>query len=357
MRILEVSPYDLGVVGGVQGQVLGLSEALRRAGCDVKIVAPGADPRVGISLGRSFKVPANGSVAPVAIAPDTRRFRRALDWADVVHVHEPLTPMAGIAVLRALSGTNLLERVWVTFHRDGVSDGYRRWASWWSYLLPARSQWIAVSPFAARTVAVVLGTTPLQIPNGIDIGPQLGVMTSGPSTHGRTAPRILFVGRHEERKGLEVLLRAVGGLDLDCELAIVGAGPLTEALRRRYIDPRIHWLGVLDKAELEANYREAELVVAPSLYGESFGVVILEAMVNGAVVVASDLPAYRWLSQDGRGAALFPPGDSVVLAALLRSLLTDNDMRRSLRDRGHEIVAEFAFTTIADRYRSLFAKE
>ncbi len=353
MRILEVSPYDLGVAGGVQAQVIGLARAFRSEGAEVQIAAPGTSVGTTISLGASSQWPANGSIAPVAILARTRLLKGALEWADVVHVHEPLTPMAGIAVLRTIRRLDLSERLWVTFHRDGVSESYRRWASWWSYLLPQSKHWVAVSPFAVRTVVALCNVVPTEIPNGV--GSISAALASGIRDSDR--PRILFVGRHEGRKGLEVLLRAFERLDADVELVIVGAGPLTTSLQRRYVDSRIRWLGTIGSEELAANYQRADVVVAPSLGGESFGVVLLEAMVGGAVVVASDLPAYRWLSEDGYAAALFPPGDAQALARLLESLLGDEQARRTFIERGYARAEEFGFPMVARQYLALFSQE
>ncbi|MGC9155406.1 MAG: glycosyltransferase family 4 protein [Ferrimicrobium sp.] len=361
MKVVEISPYDLGSVGGVQAQVSGLAQALRSLQCEVEIIAPGDAEGVRASLGPVSRWRANGSVAPITLFPRMSQISGVLEWADVIHLHEPFAPMGGVAVLRWAYTHDALDRLWVTFHRDGVSQGYRRWAQWWAYLLPRSDHQIAVSPFAARTAEIVAGVDPYQIPNGVTLDNSLT------RTHEERKPsdgsavrcaeagyRVLFVGRHEERKGLEVALQALTSLDLAVRLIVVGSGPLTEALQARYPDRRVDWLGRVDQTTLMTLYRSVDVVVAPSLAGESFGVVLLEAMANGAVVVASDIPAYRWLSCQGSSAVLVPPRDADALAMALRNVLTDPALRGNLRERAFEQVRSFSFDTLAERYLQLF---
>lgn len=364
MRIVEISPYDLGVVGGVQAQVLGMAESFRSLGCQVRVLATGNGRGTDVSLGRVSRWRANGSVAPVVLFPRINQLVAILQWADVIHLHEPLTPMGGVAVLRWAYLHGKIDRTWVTFHRDGVSTGYQHWASWWSYMLPASNHRIAVSPFAANTAELVSGSRPLEIPNGVKITDRLqpdGLQHDRlqpeaicRSDYEHRPPRLLFVGRHEERKGLEVALRALALIDAEIELQVVGSGPLTVSLRQQYQDRRVRWLGVVGHDELTELYRSADLLIAPSIGGESFGVVLLEAMANGTPVLASDIPAYRWLSEDGDSAMLFPAGDSNALARLLLELLADVPQLSKLREHGYSRVRSFGFTEIGKRYLALF---
>jgi phosphatidylinositol alpha-mannosyltransferase len=354
VKIVEVSPYDLGVAGGVQAQVLGIADSFRSLGCEVRVLAAGSGNGADYSLGRTSRWRANGSIAPVVLLPCMRQLAPILQWADVIHVHEPLTPMGGIAILRWAYLQGELDRLWVTFHRDGVSKGYQHWSNWWSYLLPSIDHRIAVSPFAANTAQLVTASRPSQIPNGVAIEERLERETMDALHRQRKVPRVLFVGRHEERKGLEVALRAMAVVAQEIELLVVGTGPLTASLQRRYPDHRVRWLGAVDQAELAELYRSADALVAPSIGGESFGVVLLEAMANGVPVVASDIPAYRWLTSDGDSAVLFPPGDSEALAKLLVDLLEDASLQARLRDRGYARVRSFSFAEIGKRYLSLF---
>jgi phosphatidylinositol alpha-mannosyltransferase len=170
----------------------------------------------------------------------------------------------------------------------------------------------------------------------------------------RKVARVLFVGRHEERKGLEVALRALAVIGVEMELLVVGTGPLTVSLQRHYPDHRVRWLGAVDQAELVELYRSVDALVAPSIGGESFGVVLLEAMANGAPVVASDIPAYRWLTLDGDSGLLFPPGDHDALAKVLVDLLEDTSLQARLRERGYDRVRSFSFAEIGKRYLTLF---
>ncbi|KJE77895.1 glycosyltransferase family 4 protein [Ferrimicrobium acidiphilum] len=354
MKVVEVSPYDLGVAGGVQAQVLGIANSLRSLGCEVKVLAAGSGNGADYSLGRTSSWRANGSIAPVVLLPRTRRLTPVLQWADVIHVHEPLTPMGGVSILRWAYLRGELDRLWVTFHRDGVSKGYQHWSHWWSYLLPPVDHRIAVSPFAANTAEMVTASRPSQIPNGVEIKDRSERETMDRLGRQHRVPRVLFVGRHEERKGLEVALRALELMPAEIELMVVGTGPLTVSLQHHYRDHRVRWLGAVDQAELAELYRSADALVAPSIGGESFGVVLLEAMAAGAPIAASDIPAYRWLTSDGDSAALFRPGDSEALARLLTELLEDASLQARLRDRGYARVRSFSFAEIGKRYLTLF---
>jgi phosphatidylinositol alpha-mannosyltransferase len=354
MKIVEVSPYDLGVAGGVQAQVLGIADSLRSLSCEVRVLAAGSGHGADYSLGRTSRWRANGSIAPIALFSRIQRLAPILQWADVIHVHEPLTPMGGVSILRWAYLQGELDRIWVTFHRDGVSKGYQAWSSWWSYILPSIDHRIAVSPFAANTAQLVSGSRPLEIPNGVDIEDRWQHGESDMLHRQHATPRVLFVGRHEERKGLEVALRALAMVGAEIEFLVVGDGPLTASLQKQYPDRRVRWLGQVDKEERAKRYRSAEMLIAPSIGGESFGVVLLEAMANGTPVVASDIPAYRWLTVNGDSALLFPPGDSDALAKLLVDLIANATLQARLRDRGYARVRSFSFAEIAKRYVTLF---
>ena len=171
------------------------------------------------------------------------------------------------------------------------------------------------------------------------------------------APTILFVGRLEPRKGLAVLLDAMNELGPDVRLWVAGDGPEGPELRSRYAgDPRIEWLGELDDEEKVARLRGADVFCAPSLGGESFGIVLLEAMAAGTAVVASNLDGYSRVARSGLEAELVPPGDAAALATSLRVLLDDVDERGRLVDAGTQRVAEFTMSRLASIYRSAYAE-
>ena len=167
----------------------------------------------------------------------------------------------------------------------------------------------------------------------------------------RESPTILFVGRHEERKGLRVLLDAAAFLPPDVRIWIAGDGPQTASLRSAFAgDPRLEWLGTISEGEKIARMKGADVFCAPSLHGESFGVVLLEGMAAGTPVVASDIPGYANAARQGRDARLFAPGDVAALAAALRDVLRDDTARAALVASGRERAEEFSMAALADFY-------
>lgn len=319
LRIVTVCPYSLSRPGGVQSQAVGLTRALSARGHRATLYAPldhPGDAPVGIdfeSSGRSMPVRSNGSVAPVALSPasavrSTRAIRAGAP--DVVHVHEPFAPGVPLALL---AGHQRFPVV-ATFHRSGGSG-------WYSLLRPVTSRLAghlaircAVSDAARATAADALGGEYQVLFNGVEVD-RLHSSVPWPTER----PALLFLGRHEARKGLPVLLAAFerlvdqgGSTDLPGRprpvLWIAGDGPLTDSLRDRYPgnDDR-HWLGVLSEDEKTRRLAAAEAVCVPSLAGESFGMVLLEAMAASTVVVASDIEGYR--DAAGGNALLVAPGD------------------------------------------------
>ena len=325
MRVALLCPYSLSRPGGVQGQVLGLARALRAAGHDAVVLAPadgdldlpGLDPGTLVPLGRSVGLRANGSVAPVALGPGaTRRAVRTVKQGgfDVLHLHEPLAPGPGYGCLVACD----LPKIG-TFHRAGPSVAYRLLGPLARALAARLTARCAVSAEAEATARHALGGAYEIIGNGIDLE-----RFSGAPPHGTAGPTVVFVGRHEERKGLAVLLEATARLDPAIALTvwIAGEGPDTESLRRRHAhNTRLEWLGRLGDDELASRLAGAQALCAPALRGESFGVVLLEAMAARAAVVASDLPGYRAVV--GAHGVLVPPGDVGALACALESVAAD----------------------------------
>jgi phosphatidylinositol alpha-mannosyltransferase len=349
MRIGLVCPYSLTVYGGVQSQVLGLARSLRANGHDTRVLAPcdGPPPDSGVTpLGNSIPTAANGSVAP--LAPDASaqlRFIRAVrdEGFDALHLHEPLAPGATMTAL-VLRPVPLVG----TFHAAGTSASYR-WGRpavrWLAGRLDVRC---AVSDDAEALAKHYLGGTYIPIFNGIEIEP---FAKAEPMPTDR--PTILFLGRHEERKGLSVLLEALPSLPRDVRLWV--AGPETERLRERVAgDPRVEWLGAIDEEEKRSRLRAADIYCAPSLRGESFGVVLLEAMAAGTAIVASDLAGYRRVARPDQDALLVPPGDSVALAGALNTLLEDSDRVEALVASGEERVQRFSMDRLAERYVELY---
>jgi phosphatidyl-myo-inositol alpha-mannosyltransferase len=353
VRVGLVCPYSLTIPGGVQGQVLGLGRALRNLGVDARILAPcdGPPPDPAVTpLGNSVPAASNGSMA--AIAPDpsaalrTIRALRDEDF-DVVNLHEPLAPGPTLTAL-IFSDDPMVG----TFHRSGGSSWYRYFRPlgvWATNRLAVRA---AVSSEARDTIARAFGGTYELVWNGIDIGVYRDA-EPWPSE----GPTVIFVGRHEPRKGLEVLIEAMRSLGPDVRLWVASYGPETDRLRERTAgDHRIEWLGVLSDQEKIRRIRGAQVLCAPSLHGESFGVVLLEGLAAGTPVVASDLAGYRNVVRPHQDALLSPPGDADALAEALRVALSGGSEVTSMVESGLERAASFSMEGLASRYVELYEK-
>jgi len=354
LRLGLICPYSLTVPGGVQMQVLGLARALRRQGQKVRVLAPcdGPPPDAGVtSLGNSLPTAANGSVAPVAPDPaaQLRAVRAMRDEAfDVIHLHEPLAPGATQTALLTKPAPLL-----GTFHAAGGSLAYELLPGVVRYLADRLDDRCAVSEDARRMAVDGLGGTYDLTFNGVELARyQQG------EPHPTQGPTILFLGRHEERKGLKVLLTAMRHLPASTRLWVAGEGPETAALRAAVAgDARIEWLGVIAESEKVARLQGADVFCAPSLRGESFGIVLLEAMAAGTAVVAGDIPGYANVARDGRDALLVAPGDGRRLADALQVVLADPVRRQELVSSGRQRAEEFSMTRLAslylERYRRL----
>ena len=322
MRVVMVSPYDLARPGGVQGQVAGLARSLRRLGHEVAVLAPGeraADGAGGFDgthvVGRSVGLRANGSVAPVSLSPvaAVRLARFARRHApDVVHLHEPMAPVAGYGCLLTRPAPLV-----GTYHRSGDSRWYgalRPLAGWANRRLDARC---CVSEAARQTAEAAMGGTYEVLFNGVEVT-RFAAADPWPTDR----PTVLFLGRHEARKGLGVLLEAFASVPGPAVLWVAGDGPESPALRRRFPpSERVRWLGLLGDEEVASRLAGADVLCAPSLGGESFGMVLVEAMAAGCTVVASDIDGYR-AAASGH-ALLVPPGDPAALARALAEAVAE----------------------------------
>lgn len=355
MRIGLVCPYSLTMPGGVQGQVLALARSMRRRGYETRVLAPcdGPPPELFVTpLGNSLPTASNGSVAPVAPDPAAQfRTIRALwdEGFDVVHLHEPLAPGPTITALM-LKPAPLIG----TFHAAGSQPAYTVAAPavrWGAARLDVR---IAVSEDARELAERHLGGEYGLLFNGIEIE-RFAAADPWPTE----GPTVLFVGRHEPRKGLDVLLDAIPLLPDDARIWVAGTGPDTESLRARHTDERIEWLGRIDDDERDRRLAGADVFCAPSLGGESFGVILLESMAAGTPVVASSIPGYEKVATapapDGSvpsepAAVLVPPGDSRALGAALAKVLGDADAASAQREIGRRRVLPFDMELLAEEY-------
>lgn len=353
MRIGMICPYSLTVPGGVQNQVLGLARALRHQGVDVRVLAPcdGPPPDAGVTpLGNSLPTASNGSIAPIAPDPSAQlRAIRALrdEEFDVLHIHEPMVPGPSMTAL-------LLKQapVVATFHRAGASRSYRYLNRGVRWLRQRIEVCVAVSEEAAVSAKSQLGGSYQVLFNAVEIDRYQTQKVSRDS-----CPTIFFIGRHEPRKGLAVLLAAMRDLPSNVVLWVASDGPDTDRLRSETAgDPRIKWLGVLSEQEKVNRMLRSTVFCAPSLSGESFGVVLLEAMAAGLPVVASDLAGYRTVVTHGQDALLVPAGDPAALATALDKVLFDNKTASSLISSGAARAESYAMCHLAECYLTLYDK-
>ncbi len=353
MRVGIVCPYSLTLPGGVQGQALGLGRALRGLGVDARVLGPcdGPPPEPAITpLGNSVPQAANGSMA--AIAPDPaaalRTIRALRDEAfDVVHLHEPLVPGPTLTALIFSDGPLV-----GTFHRAGDGLWYRAARAVTSLTVDRLTVRAAVSSEAKATAERVLGGRYELVWNGID---HIAYGSAEPWPTDR--PTILFIGRHEARKGLAVLLDALAYLGPDVRMWVAGEGPETGRLRNATAsDDRVEWLGVITDAEKRRRLRAATVLCAPSLHGESFGVVLLEAMAAGTPVVASDLSGYRRVARADRDAILVPAGDEAALAGALKEALAGGEVVAARVESASQRAATFSLDALARRYLDLYGQ-
>jgi len=346
MRVGIVCPYSLAVPGGVQVHVLDLACSLRTLGHRVGVLAPTDGcpvPEFVTSAGRAVGVRYNGSVARVAFGP--LAFTRARRWLrdhdfEVLHLHEPAAPSVSLLALSVAEGP-----VVATFHTYTTRSRAR--SAWHGMLQPQLEKVtarIAVSPLARRVQVEHLGGDAVEIPNGVDV--ERFRSASPLPGYPREGGTVGFVGRFDEpRKGMAVLLGAVRELSAarpDLRLLVVGRGD--EAALRRVMGRRVHLLGVVDEATKARALRSVDLLCAPSVAGESFGMVLTEAMAAGTPVVASDLEAFRRVL--GSSGVLVPAGDPAALATTLGTLLDDPGRRAALAAAGAERVAALDWTAV-----------
>lgn len=337
MKIGLVCPYDLSRPGGVQAQVLGLSRALNAHGDETVVIGPGLPAGTpGVDLGRAVVVPGNGSKVPISIDPTVLRVMRSVAGdIDILHVHEPLMPTVSFSALRV--GIPVV----ATFHAAPGEVGRRLYnlvGDWMERILGRHIRRITAVSETARA-PLPAGLDISIVPNGVDVA-------SLQSDVDKNSRQVAFLGRDEPRKGLEILLEAwpaVVEAVPDVELVVMGA--------ERDV-PGIEWLGWVDDVTKAEVLNGSAIYVAPNTGGESFGIVLVEAMAAGAAVVASNLDAFSDVG--GHAAQYFENGDAVALSEEIVMLLEHEDIRTGLAEAGRARAAEFDWANVSAAYRVLY---
>ncbi len=354
MRVGLVCPYSWDVPGGVQEHIRDLAEALIELGHEVSVISPADDdaalPDYVVPAGRAIAVPYNGSVARMSFGPlSVSRVRRWIKEGsfDVLHVHEPAAPSLSLIACWVFDGP-IVATVHGATTRSRVlhaAEPVLRSA------LEKVSGRIAVSEAARTTLVHHLGGDAVLIPNGVTISrfEKAEPLPGWPGPGGA----IGFLGRIDEpRKGLAVLMRAfevIGVQRPELRLLIAGPGDAEEVTARvpAALRDRVVLLGQVSEAVKVQVYHSVDVFCAPNTGGESFGIVLAEAMAAGAPIVASDLDAFRRVLRGGRAGELFANGDPGELAAAVGRLLDDPRRRASLSAAASAAVRDYDWHTIA----------
>ncbi|MGH2902037.1 MAG: glycosyltransferase family 4 protein, partial [Solirubrobacteraceae bacterium] len=373
MRIALLSPYSWTYPGGVTRHIEALAAELAALGHDARILAPfdpddalsrrlhrGARPQSiehperFVALGRTAGFPANGAVSNLVPIPrGVLAMRRELREGgyDVVHIHEPVVPLLSWDALCSTASETALVGTFHTYSENALTNGI-------AGALGARRRMnhlhvrIAVSEAAAWTARRFYGGRYRIVPNGVQLpeaqaeGGALDDLPVG--AEAGTPLRILFIGQAVERKGLPVLLRAFEALreQVPATLTLVGASP--EEVAHMMLDDRgVQALGKVSEARKHAELAGADVLCAPSLHGESFGMVLTEALAARTPVIASDIPGYRDVVRDGIEGVLTPPGDALALAEALRSFALDSAARARMAADARVRAERFAWPHVA----------
>jgi phosphatidyl-myo-inositol alpha-mannosyltransferase len=367
MKVGIVVPYSWSFWGGVVEHAELQAEALRALGHEVKTIMgndpPGQftrilHPRHGrhgspppdvIPIGRSVIVPANGSLPNIILSPRSFfRIKQALrrEQFDVVHLHEPMTPTPCIATLATCTAPMV-----GTFHASGDLGWMKLATPVWGFLAERLDRRIAVSEKARQSASAWLPGDYDIVPNGVLIPPH--------ADPGGRDDRIVFAGRHEQRKGLHVLLRAWPRIrrETGARLSVCGADPLRVKLlinRLKIDDDGLDVRGFLPQEEYTRELLSAKVLVAPSLGGESFGIVLVRALACATPVVASDIDGYRDVMTP-ETCVPFAAGDADALATAVVDLVADEPRRQSMGAAGRELAqAHYAWEAIAPRLVEIY---
>ena len=364
MKIAMVSPYDFTWPGGVTIHVSQLSRELERSGHEVQVLAPHSPSRecqdqdLLVPLGRSVPLPSNGSIARVSLSLWLARRIRSLlerEQYDIIHLHEPMAPILPLTVLEYSNTVNV-----GTFHacrnRQHLYKMSRPVIKRWRSRLHGS---IAVSPAALRYVSGAFPGEYEIIPNGIDVDHFSQRAAPWPQYQdGKT--NIIFVGRLEKRKGLRYLLEAFGQLKWDMpnlRLLVVGPGNPDKdsyhVLSSQNLQD-VEFVGRVPYEDLPRYYASADIFCSPATGGESFGIVLLEAMAAGKPVVASDIEGYRGVMQHGQQGLHFQNKNVESLSTQLETLLRNSEQRRAMGERGRATAQRYRWQLVARKVEQYY---
>lgn len=358
MKIGLVSPYDFSYSGGVNNHIAHLAKHFTEWGHEVKILAPCSQDVNGsyacpvISIGRPFPISAIGTVARIPVSP-WLPFQVALtlqrEKFDILHIHEPLIPLLPLTVLQTSPSVNV-----GTFHAYHNRPRFYKWASpFLKRCLPRLRGKIVVSEPAREFVARHLPADYRVIPNGIDIHHFNGL--GAPRPHYDDGKlNILFVGRLERRKGLDYLLQAYGRVKDQLppsRLIVVGSGGKNDARYHRMcnhlgIDETV-FTGFVSNDDLPGYYASADIFCAPATDGESFGIILLEAMACGVPVIASKVAGYASVLEHEAEGLLVKPKDAADLGQALQKLAGDRSLREQMGTRGRTKAERYNWEHVA----------
>lgn len=364
LRVGIVCPYSFDVPGGVQFHVRDLAEALLERGHDVSVLAPADDetpvPPYLTAAGRAVPVRYNGSVARLSFGPVTAA--RARKWLsagqfDVLHLHEPVTPSLSMLALWIADGP-----VVATFHTSMERSRPLQVAfPLVRQSLEKIAARIAVSEDARRTLVEHLGGDAVVIPNGVYVDQFADAQPDPRWTGTPERPTLAFLGRLDEsRKGLAVMLGAVREVLAHvpgARFLVAGRGETGEQQARELLGDQagaVEFLGGVSDEDKARLLSSVDVYIAPQTGGESFGIVLVEAMSAGAAVVASDLGAFSRVLDDGAAGVLFRTGDSADLARTLVEVLADPDRRAAVVARASSVVRRYDWSAVTDQVLAVY---
>jgi phosphatidylinositol alpha-mannosyltransferase len=366
VKIAQVTPYDFHHPGGVSEHIGQLRNQFTKLGHEVVVLAPrsksgGLEVNDGFyGIGRTVSIPGNGSrvrlTFDVTLYAAVKELMRKEQF-DVVHFHEPLTPVLPYMVLLNSKAVNV-----ATFHaaRD-TNPWYATFKPYMSFVLNRVDAKICVSEPARDNISQHFDGPYRIIPNGIDVGRYNGGIERFPwASDGR--PRILFVGRFDEtRKGFKYLLRAMPLVRQQfpgARLVVVGMGDrdkFESTIEREQISG-VDFVGFAPRDELPRYYASCDIFCAPSIARESFGIVLLEAMASGKPVVATSIPGYESVMTNQREGLMVEPKNPSALAVALVRLLADRDLRCRLAEHGRATAQTYAWPKVAQRVLDVYAQ-